>query len=165
MPQRTVNDAVGGTQLPAMDTRASADVDALPNANNVANVNLIWGGTNDLALGAVSGATAYSRLVTYCGNRRAAGYKVVVLTCLSRSDAAAPSGYNTERATLNGLIRANWATFSDAVADIATDGTIGFDGAELNTTYFQTDKVHLNSTGYGIVSTYVYPALNTLGIT
>jgi len=123
-------------------------------------VVVCWEGTNDIKLGA-SATDAYNNLVTYCQARQAAGFKVVILTILPRSDAGTPVDFNTSRATVNTNIRNNYATFADAVADVAANTDIGEDGDSENATYY-TDKVHLKTAGYNIVAGIVAATINAL---
>lgn len=152
--------AVDGQQLPAMTTNAPSTIDPKYSAARAKNIVIVWGGTNDIKLGGVTGATAYSRLQTYCAARRSAGWKVVVLTLLPRE--AGASGFETERQSFNTSVRTNWATFADALADVGNDATIGPNNADASTTYYQTDRIHLTEAGYRIVAPLVKTALLTL---
>lgn len=162
-PAVRANVSTGGQTLAQMITDGPTQVDALFRSANMHNVCVIWGGTNDMFFGA-SGATAYSRIVTYCQARRAAGFGVVVLTALPRSDSGTPGGYEAERLAFNASVRSNWATFADALSDIALDSRIGDAGDETNATYFQGDLVHLNSTGTQIAADITYLALRSIGV-
>jgi hypothetical protein len=70
-----------------MAADAADQVDALvdPSARNVL---VVWEATNDLFFGAGPEA-AYGHLVSYCQDRRRAGYQVIVLTLLPRSEPGA----------------------------------------------------------------------------
>jgi lysophospholipase L1-like esterase len=153
------NDAVSAQTIDDMDAQTS--VTATYDSRKGNQVLVVWAGTNDIYFGA-TGAATYALLAAYCAARRAVGFKVVVLTCLPRSNAGTPAGFNTDRATLNTSIRANWATFADALADVAADSRIGDDGDELDTTYFDADKVHMNATGYGVIASIVKTAIGTI---
>jgi len=155
------NVATSGQTLSDMTTDAAAQVDPKRDPSQPLCAVVIWGGTNDIYFGA-SGATAYSRLVTYCQARQAAGFKVVALTMLPRSNVGVPVGFETDRTTFNTSVRADWRTFADALADVAADARIGDAGDELDTTYYDADKVHMNNTGYGVVAGIVRDALYTL---
>lgn len=136
----------------------AAAVAAHYSASRSKNVLNVWAGINDSYYGA-SGAAAYGSLATYCRARQIEGWWVNVLTMLSRSDPGTPVGFNTERAAFNSAVRSNWATFGNALVDVAADSRIGTDGAELDTTYFSNDLVHMNATGYGIIAGLVAPAV------
>jgi lysophospholipase L1-like esterase len=137
-----------GDTMATMINEASADVDALVTLGSTV---LVWGGTNDLAGGA-SAATVYARIQNYCAGRRYFGLRCAVLTMLPRSDAGLPGSFEVDRQTINTNIRNNWATFADSLVDVAADGRIGDAGDELDSTYYNADKVHLKNAGYAIVA-------------
>lgn len=153
------NVAVAGQTMADMITDGAAQVDVLYRPELVFNICCAWGGTNDL-VASVSAATTYSRIVTYCQARQAAGFRVVILTILPRTTGVGT--FEADRQTVNANIRANWATFADALADVGTSTVIGEAGDNLNTTYYDTDGVHLNNTGYGVVAGIVAAAIATL---
>ncbi len=103
---------------------------------------------------------AYNRLVTYYSARKAAGWKVVAGTVLYRNWSGVtvtPGGdtwsqYNVKVDALNALIRANWASFSNALADINAAPELD-DPNDL--TYFTSDKVHPNGAGRGVMAQLV----------
>jgi lysophospholipase L1-like esterase len=146
----STNVGVPGQTTPDMLSDAVTQVDPLYNGTLANNVLVCWEGTNDLKLGATA-ASAYSSLVTYCSNRRAAGYKVVIVTLLPRNDGGTPGTFEADRQTVNTNIRANWTTFADALADVAAIGAIGDFGDSNNATYYQ-DNVHMTALGYDIVA-------------
>lgn len=157
----SANFGVSGQTLAQMAADAAAQVDRLYSPASPVNALVVWGGTNDMVSvgGNQTAATTHTRLADYCAARRAAGWAVHVLTCLPRSDAAAPADFETKRQALNASIRANWATYADGLIDVAADTRIGDAGDELNTTYYTSDKVHLNETGYGVIAELVKAAL------
>lgn len=162
-PRATINNfAVGGQTVATMTADAVAQIDSLYSSSALANVVILWGGTNDIFFGA-SAATTYARIVAYHTARRAAGFKTVAVTLLPRSDAGTPVGYEAARISVNTSIRTNWATFADALADIAVDTRIGDSGDETDTAYY-ADLVHMTGRGYAIVADLIKRALSTLGI-
>jgi lysophospholipase L1-like esterase len=120
------------------------------------NVCVVWAGTNDIGTGRTP-AQAATDLWSYCDLVAGLGYQVVVLTMLSRVDVS-----NVSRASFNALIDAGWAGHADALADVAASPLIGGNSAYLDTTYYDADGVHLNSTGYGVVAGIVETAVNSL---
>ncbi len=153
------NDGTAGHEVSAMAASASANIDKRFKAG-LNNIVVCWGGTNDLYFEA-SAETVYGRIVNYCQARRNAGFKAVVATILPRSNAGTPAGFNAARLTLNTSIRDNWATFADALADLAANATIGDAGDEQNIIYY-TDLVHMTNAGYAIVAGIVKDAILTL---
>lgn len=125
-------------------------------------VAVLWEGTNDLAVNApATSGDAITRYVDWCNGRRAAGFKVVSVTVLPRSNAGLYADFETHRQEINTHIRANWASFSDALADVAADPRIGDFGDSDDTTYYP-DKVHLNALGYSIVAQTVGDAVESI---
>lgn len=152
----------GGLTLANLNSDAATEID--PSYDDIrTSVSIVWAGTNDLFAGA-TGATTYSRLLTYCAERRAAGWKVIVLTATPRSDTGTAAGYDAERLAFNSSVRTNWATFADALVDIGNTTNYANAGDELNTTYFG-DKVHLTNTGRTAVASMIVTALAGLGVT
>ena len=167
-PRATMrNIAVSGQTVTTVTAAAAANVDAhLAAGKN--NVVLMWGGTNDLVNAPdlvapfPDAATVYARIVAYHQARRAAGWKTVVFTILPRTQVV-NANYETDRLAVNALIRANWATFADAIADVGGDSIIGAEANLGNFAYF-SDGVHVHIAGGRIVARYVKAALATLGI-
>ena len=53
-------------------------------------------------------------------------------------------------------------TWLDAIADVASDTTIGESGDSANATYYNTDAIHLKDAGHTIAATYFRDAINTV---
>lgn len=158
-----VNAAVGGLKVTDLIARA-ADIDALYDTNRTRNIIAVLIGSNDLAQG-VTSATLYDNIVLYCQARRTTGFKVVVVTILPRGTAAAGgvgSAYDNNRLAVNTLIRTNWATFADALADAGGDATIGTVAAADGATYYSTDHIHLIDAGHTVLKNLVKTAILTL---
>jgi lysophospholipase L1-like esterase len=124
-------------------------------------VAVLWEGTNTLWFGG-SAATAIADYAAWCAQVRAQGYKVVAVTVLPRTQAGVPPTFEADRQTVNSSIRANWASYADALADVGADALIGQPLASDNTTYYNADKVHMNATGYGVVASIVASAVSSL---
>jgi hypothetical protein len=115
----------------------------------------VWEGT--LTLSGVSADEYHTQLKAYCLARKAAGFEVVVMTTLPWLDDPAEEA---KRVASNALIRADWADYADALADVALDGRIGDPGDQNDTTYYIGDAVHLNDAGNAIVAGIVRAAVN-----
>jgi lysophospholipase L1-like esterase len=159
---RWVNLGIGGQRLQDMLARASWQVDPLYRPDLGQNAVVVWGGTNDMRHWAHPPAVVYSQLREYCLGRRAAGYTVLVLTMLPRSDGAFPSSLEADRQTLNRLIRATWPGFADALVDVGADPLVGMGHSELDTRLFNSDRVHLNNTGLSVIAGRVGQVLTEL---
>lgn len=145
----TINIAVGRASTTSFGYNDPVD--------DIESIVLFLAGTNDIN-GGESGADTYAEYVSYCQARQAQGYKVIAFTMLPFGTVAA---HETERQAFNVLVRANWATFSDAIADIAADSRIGDSGDQNDTTYF-ADKIHCTDAGYAIVAGIAKTAIDTI---
>jgi lysophospholipase L1-like esterase len=154
-PASYVNLGIPAFTTPLMSARAA--VDARFSIDHQRLIDVAWEGRNDIVLNGASAATAYANLVSYCQARRAAGLRVVIVTLLP-STAGVPGTYEADRQTVNGLLRANWPAFADALADVGNDPVIGQATSPNNLTYY-TDGIHMTETGYGIVASIVAPAI------
>ena len=156
-PWTATDVAVGGQTTAQMNTDAATEVDPMLRAYYQRHVVVAWELTNDLGSG-TSAADAYAHMVTYCQGRQAAGYKVVVVTCLPRGS---DGTFETKRLAVNASIRAGWATFADALADPNTDPHIGYPGAQNDATYYY-DTTHCTAAGYAIAAGYLKAAIESL---
>lgn len=160
LPEITGDDsniAVGSTTL-ASDGNQDGIADAAYNAAKQVNILTVLFGANDMLT--LSGAAFFAALKTWCQARQAAGFKVIVLTTLNHNTSG---GIAAKRNAANALTRAD-TSFYDALADIASDATIGTDAAPSNTTYF-SDGVHPTAAGNAILAPYVTRAIQSLILT
>jgi hypothetical protein len=159
------NPSVSGQTVAQMQLDASTQIYPLSaTAFGNKNVCVFWGGTNDLRFGADM-STTLNRITSYSAALRTAGYKVLLVTMLPRSDVGTPPTFNADRLAINASLRANWTSYADGLIDIALDGRIGDAGDELIGTYWDTDRVHLIGAGLSIIADYVESALGSRGIT
>ncbi|WP_079570781.1 SGNH/GDSL hydrolase family protein [Bradyrhizobium erythrophlei] len=158
MAASVLNYGVAGTTVAQIDAN-SATYNDLDPKYFTRSVYVGWGGTNDIQAG-TSGATTHASLVTMFNNRRAAmpTEKLVVVTCMARGPFT--GAQETERLALNTLIRANWATYANALVDVTTDARLQ---TPTNTTYFAGDTIHLTDAGYGVVMGMVKPVIDGFG--
>lgn len=115
------------------------------------NFCLVWEGTNDFAQ-AVTGATGAAQIAAslraLAAKDTAEGCTPLVATMMSRTgnDIGGSVSLDTDKNTLNALIRANWAAWGYAgLADIAAFPNLGADGAYSNSICFYSDHAHLLS--------------------
>lgn len=156
-PVTVVNVGISGQTVAAM----TADVaynDALYDASLPANVVVMAGGINDCNQ-AASAATLQSRIETYCAARRSAGFDVVA--CTIPPAVSVTGSEETVRTTVNTWMRANWATWSDVLVDLAADSRLD---DTSDTTYFDSDGVHFSAEGHSVIAELVASALADLGI-
>lgn len=105
--------------------------------------------------------TIFRDLVSYCLDRRAKGFKVLVLTMIDRQGAV--FGNYAFREAYNKLITNRWSTFADGMVDLSTDPHIGLKGTSAiggaEAAYWVGDGVHLSDAGYEIVTQKVTAGL------
>ena len=123
------------------------------------NVLVLWTGTNDLALNTTNVVPqVYANMVALAQAAHSAGWKVVVVMVISRSNyfvsTQAQAEFPSEQATLNQMIHSS--TAFDAVADPAPQLTDTSD-----TTLFW-DGCHLFPKGYQIVADLVVQAIRSI---
>lgn len=146
-----------GLKLTQLEANASTRVDPLLVTNGDQQCLVIWAGINDVTMDAASGATVLARLTTYCNSRRAAGWpKIITCTLTNQGYDLAHDG---ARLDFNTLLRANWASISDAMVDIQAIAVLAdYD----DTDYFNADKLHLTAAGYAAVGAEVRATIDAL---
>jgi lysophospholipase L1-like esterase len=149
----TRNVGVSAQTTQDMQSDAVAQIDALYSGSRLKNVLVAWEITNDLYFGASAG-DALTHFKDYCADRRVAGFTVVAVTVLPRSEGGTPGGFEASRATVNAELRnlANMGVYWDAVFDLAADGRLGDAGDEQDLTYYLNDDVHINAAGCEILA-------------
>ncbi len=140
-------------------------------SGSLKNILVVWEQTNEIFSNPASifAPQAEANFAAYCQARRAAGWKVIVLTVLPRQQQPAARGDDEAvRQAVNAWDRANWPTFADGLADVAADSRLGYPGAELNSAYYYLGgpspdiSVHLVDAGYSIVASSVAQAVSRL---
>lgn len=156
------NYGVAGQTLTQMESDAATQIDSLKSTKK--DILVVWGGVNDFGLElSTTKETIYSRLVTYCTNRKAAGWKVYVITMTPQSIAiySGRTNFETERQWFNNKIKTDLINSIDGVIDAGGNSTIGDAGDELDTNYYYTDKIHMVNSGYAIVAQLTYDAIKS----
>lgn len=140
------------------------------------DVIVIYAGTNDLAFTNTSSALAlYNSIVSVGTQLKAVGFKVIIVGIPARNGGflnsqtqaqfiTANADYRTRMATdfpnstaVTNVKSPNSAVYADLWIDMFADSRFQ---NEADTTYFQADAVHLNTTGYNLLAdTYVAPAI------
>jgi lysophospholipase L1-like esterase len=159
-----LNKGVNGITTEQMQPRIATDI--LPNYDS-SKINLViaWEVGNDIFWNGTTGAAAYDSFVVYCDSVRSHGWKVAVITNPYRNNyfmgyPTTPGGddstaYSSKLSASNGLIRANWASFSDYLVDLGADSAF----SSYSTLNYQTDHVHLTQAGYYSLDSMVVSAL------
>ncbi len=165
------NVAASGDTLTGMTASGPTQVDTLVSAENLRNVVVIFGGTNDMFLNADAddtAATTLARLAAYAAARQLVGWEVIVVTMLPRgladfTTSTLPSVKATHfiarRLAFNASVVANFRTYANRLADVGSDPTMGVDGVEANATYYQADKTHPTNAGALILEAIIRAAV------
>lgn len=143
----------------AINTRRASAIDPLL-VSGGQNVLVVAGGAQySVSSVGDTAAAAFAALQTLCTNAHAAGWtKIIVCT-------SPPLGSFTDatRVSLNSLITGGGlAGYADAIADVASDATIGATGANTNTTYFRGNQSGLTLAGARKFAPYVATALQSV---
>ena len=117
-------------------------------------------GTNDLGA-STSANTLWTTHVQPCiAFIKSFGYQVIVETVIPRTDFDAAK--ETERLAYNQLLRDNAVAQGYTLCDYTTNAAFDSQADASNTTFYDPDGVHLNSTGYGVQASMLAPLVNGL---
>jgi hypothetical protein len=145
-----------GAKIADMLFEAPSEVDARFRSGADLNLCVVQAGGGDFREGA-SAADVYNALKSYCSERRAEGFRVVVLTVLP---ASGPVTFEATRLAYDALLRSSWGRFADGLVDVGADGRIGDTGDNLDRQFYQSDAVHLTNAGNAVMASVAAPALN-----
>ncbi len=167
----TFNLGVNGQTTPQMMADGKTQVDSLIGVGR--SILVAWEITNDIYKGA-SPQTAYQDFVAYCRQRKAAGWKVVIMDVLPRSDRYTPANFELSRQAVNVWLRRDFSqptgdpliyktrdatSYADLLIDLAAVPDLGKAGAQDSQVYYLPDRVHLSPAGYGILAKEVQEAI------
>ncbi len=121
--------------------------------NWVVNVN----DCNDCAIGGQTPAASYSAFQTYCADLITAGVSAsnIVISCACSRQ----SFSDATRATWNALLVGDSGSIGYKVARIDQEPLLNTAAAWQNTTYFQSDGIHLTDAGYQLIAGLVARAM------
>lgn len=154
-----INDGTGGHKITDLLSGASTIDEYITTIARPKNYYIGWAGTNDIYTSGTDAAVCYSNYVSLLSGRRSSGTKVIACTLLPRTNTSTPSYQEHQRQQLNAMIRQNWYSFADALADFGNDPIIGLAGSEMDTAYYDTDRVHMTNSGYAIIASIAKTAL------
>jgi hypothetical protein len=138
-----------------MLAQAATEVDARYDSYADLDVCLIQAGGGDFR-GGLTAAAVYDGLRTYCLGRRAAGFRVLVLTVLPSNR---PETFEATRLAYDAMVRDSWDTFADGLVDVAADHRIGDTGDELDGQFYLADQLHLTNAGNAVMASVAAPVL------
>jgi len=127
------------------------------------NLLVAWEIGNDIYQYGTKDTAAFERFANYCASLRQEGWQVIAVTLPYRNNdyftnsLLTPGGDDSVRfaekfAVVNNLLRADWKTFSDGLADLAENSAL----SGYNPTFYQADHVHLTADGYAIVEKIIF---------
>ena len=143
-PYDFVNLGTVSEQMWKMVSDAPEEVDPYFDARRQSNICVVWGGANDLTWTLPTDTYAQAR--AFWAGRRAAGFKVVVVTVID----AGSIDYAT-RLAFNNLVKSDPSLY-DGLIDAGSTPELGAQNANLNSTYYQADHIHLTDAGNTIVA-------------
>jgi len=153
--------AVGGATTAYLVSRAADNVDSYLSSS--INIVVIWAGINDIAASRyyLPASVPYNNLVSYCKERKAKGWKVIICTEISVGGTGPNGVCDVVRTELNDSIKAHWREFADGLADLGADKSIGHLGAYKDNAYF-VNELHLTEAGTNCVAEVISKAVNAL---
>jgi len=163
-PAYTVtNWGITGVGLQALNGSEPNRVAERCQTNSGPALALVLAGTNDFQLG--NGTTATAVMGSLMGEvqvLKQAGCKVFVGTMISRGgNDMSGTNYDAQKDAYDGLILSSAKTGgADGVIDFAADPRLGADGANANSTYFQSDTIHPTQAGQALLAAAASNALN-----
>ena len=177
------NKSLGGQTTQQMEADAATDIDPLIDPLK-RNVLLAWECRNDMIVNSLTPTEALNNMITFCNNRRTAGWEVIVANVLPswigtyKGDSTVV-GYdllNTERLQLNALLQAGWQTFADGFVDFSVEdelylfhnneqaGYVFSSGTPPTTSDngYYSDGTHGTDAGYSRISNIFFTELSKL---
>ncbi len=168
---------ISGQTTVQMTTNAALNIFTYNTNAYSKDVLFAWELTNDMAANSSNVTTCYNNMVAYCQAARAAlpNVKIIVATMLPRNSAQINNANRQndadlfDDATLNGKIRNHLVQdgYADAICDVASDAIMGIYSngvagvGERNTTYYNVDQIHPNTTGYNyLADNYITASIN-----
>jgi hypothetical protein len=147
--------ASAGARIDDMLAEGPTEVDARYDPDADLNVCLVLAGGGDFRAGATA-AFMYQSLRSYCEQRHAAGFRVLVLTVLPchRTDT-----FEVTRLAFNAMLRDGWSDFADGLVDIGADPRIGDSGDEYDAQFYLEDQLHLTGAGNAVMASVAVPVL------
>lgn len=140
------NEAVSGQNVANLATFRSARCVSKYNPSHRLNIYCCIVGTNNISGGVNTPDETITQVKDHCLFMKAAGFKVIIATQPARGDLQ-----DTERNTYNTLLRAQYLDFADGLADIASDPLLD---TETDTSVYNGDAIHFNSSGEGIAASH-----------
>lgn len=146
-------------------TNLSGDLARIDKVKFRRQIVVVFWGANDIAT-YTDATLIYNNIKAVHAAYRAQGCKTIVVTVMNRIDNG--KQVDTQRQALNALIRANWQTFADDIADLAAQPLLDDTAAPQNALYFAVNDVdglsgvHPTDAGAGLIATEVIKPIKRL---
>lgn len=158
------NFAIGSRRTQTLT--AEFDTKILP-STRPGDVIVFWEITNNAhdLIDDTEGTELFANVVAYCDQVRNHNLTCVCLTGIARDMTAFDDAGITDRIfACNALMRANPSSFCDLLVDVAALTQFDNVADVANTTYYNSDRCHLTNTGYDLIATTVFNAMNGAGL-
>lgn len=153
------NFAVSGQHTEQMQDDAVDEIDSQISVTRL-NILIAWEITNDIFFGRTA-QEAYDRFKQYCLDRKAAGWRILTLSCLDREQGSAggltPTEYSEELIQANLLTSMHWQEYCDQYVDVRKIPQF-----KVVDRTFLPDGVHPNSAGNALITKAILPALKRI---
>lgn len=151
-----ISEAQAGAFLSYWATNAAKSAAAY-RSDRTKNIAVCFAGTNDLGSNGDTAAQVLTSLDTWATAMQGAGYTVLACTLIARDDSGWDATKETRRTTYNSTLLANPATYHcNGVIDLAALSAFS---NPSNTTYYQSDKLHLKDAAQAVIATAVQAAV------
>lgn len=126
------------------------------------DIVVLWEGTNDLNVGALSAQAAFDNVVIYAQKVVGRGCKLVICTATARDFAGDAADLMTRIDAYNVLVRNNAATYGYTICDLGADPMFDTRADTANATNYSTDLLHLIKPGQDNVISLLTTAVTPL---
>lgn len=158
------NFAIGSRRTQTLT--AEFDTKVLPTASP-GDIVVFWEITNNAhdLVDDTEGTALFANVVAYCDQVRNHDLICVCLTGIARDMPSFDDANITSRIiACNNLMRANPSSFCDLLVDVGALAQFDAKADTTNTTYYHSDRTHLTNTGYDLIATTVFNAMNGAGM-
>lgn len=153
-----------GEKLQQITTQYSTEIQPFRDTNLSKDIIVLWAATNDFASNRTA-AQVYADLVSFCTQAHSNGFKIVIVGDIARGTYT--TAQQTASITYTNTLLTDFSTnvstniysggsYADYYINLVGDSVFQNAG---NTTYYQVDGIHLNTTGYGLAAPYIVTAI------
>lgn len=150
---------LGDTGQVVFDTLALADQLRENLISFRRNLCVVWCGANDIFYNPYTSIseTVFYVLRSFCSERVAENFGVIVLDMLPRSDAG--EDFEIERVRFNNMLRSQWNEFAHNLVELSQVPQLS---NPADSTYFDTNGFLLTTAGYDLIAQKVAQAIDTV---